>query len=234
MAAKEKNHGLVIAIRIITAAFILGLIIYIAINIDKITVDNIVNLAPQNKLLAVLVFVLLYVMKSFSFVFPVMILQISAGLVFGPFWGILVNVLGSAACVTGPFFLADFIAPNARKRLVKKYPAVERMLDSYEGRGFFLPFFLRVLNFMPIDVVSCVLGLMKLEYFKYVSASVLGLLPGIIVATVLGDAVRDPSRPAFFISIAVAIVISGASAITFTLVARKKKRDMDNPDETGI
>ena len=200
----------------------------IIVNRDKITVDRIVNLAPEHYALAAVVFLLFYAVKSISFVFPVTVLKVSAGLVFGPVLGTLVNLLGEAVCLTLPFLLARLILPNANERLFQKYPQAAFLIDRFQSRELLLPLLLRTMGFLPMDVISAVLGLTNLRYSRYILGSLCGVLPGVVVATCLGNAIREPSTPAFYLSLAISFLLSLFGVVSFLLLVRGGKTEQND------
>lgn len=76
---------------------ILLVILFFGQNLDKITVEDILRYTPQNLLLAALVLVGAYAVKSLSVVFPLLALYASAGVLFPPPVAILVNLCGCAS-----------------------------------------------------------------------------------------------------------------------------------------
>lgn len=209
-------RGLVVAIVIV-------LMVVLLLNREFFTVEAILNLTPGDLITAGVVFILFYAIKSISFVFPISVLQICAGLIFGPVWGIVVNILGEAVGLTLPFCLARFIFPNAKDKLFDKYPRIEEAVNRYREREFTLAFLLRTMGFIPIDVGSSAMGIMKLHFKNYFWGSLCGVLPGIIAVTCFGSAVRNPGSVVFFVSLGFSALISAVGTITFFVVVRKNK-----------
>lgn len=224
-ADTKAKPGLIVNLfRGLLVLIIITLVIILLLNREYFTVEAILNLTPGDLITAGFVFILFYAIKSISFVFPISVLQICAGLIFGPRWGFVVNILGEAVGVTLPFFLARFIFPNAKDKLFSKYPKIEDAVGRYRDREFMLAFLLRTMGFIPIDVGSSAMGLMKLDFKKYFFGSLCGVLPGTIAVTCFGSAVRNPGSAAFFISLGFIVLVSAVGTIVFFIIMKKNKR----------
>ena len=73
-------------VRIVSLTALVGVIIYVAVSLktnpELSSSDNIVKLVSSNPIIAVLQFVLLYMLKGISMVFPSAVLNIATGMVF--------------------------------------------------------------------------------------------------------------------------------------------------------
>ena len=94
------------------------------------------------------------------------------------------------------------------------------LLDLQRENDFFFSFFVRVIGFLPCDVVSLYLGSAGLPFGPYLAGGLLGMLPGIFTVTLMGASIQDPSSPQFLISAAVTLLLSLGSMI----VAHRARR----------
>lgn len=211
---KQANH-ITKFLRIIFLILVAGMIVYYLFNRDRFSVESIVDIAPSNLLLACLMILFLYALKSICVFFPVMVLQASTGLLFPTGFGLLVNTAGCIVMATVPYWLSRKAASGGMDAIYKKYPALELIIEKHRENELFLCFFLRIMGFLPIDIVSALLGMMKVSYIKYLCGSLLGMAPGIIAITFLGGSISDPKSPEFLISIASTVLISLVSLIVY-------------------
>ena len=84
---------------------------------------------------------------------------------------------------------------------------------------------IRFLPVFPIDIVSLLLGAMKMNYLQYIFVSLAGILPRVILFTILGDGIydyipMDKLMAAAVILIPVALV---AWVIKYAVKSAKKK-----------
>lgn len=96
---KNKRIKIIIrALRAVAVLALLGVIIYVAVRLRKhpelASSENIVKLVSPNQIIATMEFILLYMLKGISFVFPSAVLNIASGMIFDFPFSILVSCLG--------------------------------------------------------------------------------------------------------------------------------------------
>ena len=106
-------------------------------------------------------------------------------------------------------------------RLRDKYPKIARMDTLKRDNELFFAFFLRVINLLPGDIVSMVLGATKMKYGRYAAGSLLGLFPTMLAATFMGESILKPFSPTFLLSAGATVVIS---VVSFLVWRRTSKR----------
>ena len=190
----------------------------------NVTVRQLVTYVPDDMFLAVIVLLAMFALKSMSYFFPMLALYAVSGSIFGFGRGLLVNIAGTLIMISIPYLIGRFAERELVDSLIRKSSKAERINEMRTGGQFFASFFLRVISCLPCDVVSLVLGSAGIEYRKYVAGSLLGILPGIISATLMGDAADDPLSPKFIGGAAFNVVIAVTSAIIYAVRCRKKKR----------
>lgn len=134
-------------------------------------------------LYAPLIFLLACIGRPFV-LFPTSVLSIAGGLVFGPYLGTVLTIVGGS---TGAllFFLAARkmgfkVLPDALRRRGKK---LEKGLSE---QGFSYVLLLRLVPFLHFDLVSYVCGVSDVDKKKYYLATLLGMLPGALALNFLG------------------------------------------------
>ena len=163
----------------------------------------------------------LYAVKSLSVVFPLLVLYVSAGVMFPIPAAIAVNLIGLFLCITLPYLIGRFSGRELADRLRDKYPKIARMDTLKRDNELFFAFFLRVINLLPDDIVSMVLGATKMKYGRYAAGSLLGLFPTMLAATFMGESILKPFSPTFLLSAGATVVIS---VVSFLVWRRTSKR----------
>lgn len=198
------------------------LAVFLMLNGDEISVDSILHYAPENLLLAAGFMLMLYAFKSLSVFFPLMILKLAVGFLFPPLTAIVVNVLGMFVSLTVSYWVGRASGTKLTEKLCRKYPKLQEVIIKKAEKQTLSAFFLRVIYILPLDVVSMYLGTTKMPFLKYLGASLLGVLPSTIAATLLGASITDPASPMFWISIGMTIGFSAVSLLAYKLWERKK------------
>jgi uncharacterized membrane protein YdjX (TVP38/TMEM64 family) len=197
----------------------------------NITVDGLLSYSPSSRFLAALCLIGLYAIKSLSVVFPILVLYLCAGFLFSPLIAMLVNILGVIVCLSIPYWIGYHSGTELTDWLLLKYPKVKKLNTLKQNNPFFLPFFTRIIGFLPGDIVSLLLGSRRVPYHQYLLGSLAGMLPGIICVTLLGDSIADPASWQFFVSLIITVVISGGSLLLYwtTLRSKASKDRQNNP-----
>lgn len=222
----RRHKKTAMLIRLLMKIFPLLLLALVVLLFTKlfrnVSVDDIIKYTPENYWLAAAVFIAAYAVKSFSIFFPLLILYIASGIVFPPLGAVLVNISGLLICVSVPYCLGHYFGQDWVGTLTKKYKKAETIETLLTGNEWFISYILRVINLLPGDLVSMVLGAAGIRYYKFLFGSVIGLFPTMIAATFLGDTITDPASPGFIISFAATIIISLISITTYYIVIKKK------------
>ncbi len=122
-------------------------------------------------------------------------LNVISGILFGPWIGSLIVIIGLNISAAISFFIGRFLGRHLvdenEKGWVKKYD------DLLTEQGFISIFAMRVLQF-PFDFVSLGAGMTRMTYRQYALGSLLGSLPGGVTFVILGDSFGEPDSWALF------------------------------------
>ena len=158
------------------------------INIDSFSAESVRNYIQSFGNWAILVYCLLYTANTFSPFFPpIFIMSLSAGALFGPIWGTVALTLGTFCGTTAAFFTARYVGRSWIEGLVKG-----RGQDLYKklsDNGFFILLPMRLIGFPPYGIIDFICGLSKMRYFDFISATMLGAIPWVILQVLLADRV---------------------------------------------
>lgn len=195
----------------------IGIIILIMIIVNikchrYITANEIRNFLIGFGILAPIIYIIIFTFVPLT-LFPDALLAVSSGLVFGIIPGIIYTLIGAMSGATLAFFISRKLA---RDKLDNKLGAHKKMYSLIEKRGFLLILCLRLIPLIPFDIISYVSGLTNVKYKDYILATILGILPGVIILVSIGDAVSSSEQTKIYISVAALVVL-------FALAPRGKK-----------
>ena len=193
---------------------------------DRITVENIVNFTPENPVLAVGIMLLLFAFKSVTFVIYGSILYAVNGILFPLPFAILLNMAGSAIMATLPFLIGRGNGSGLLVKLTEKYPKLSVLRKLPSENGFFLSMVIRLMGCLPGDVVSMYFGASGIRYREYLTGTLIGLTPSIVIFTVMGMSADDVTSPAFIISVCCEILTALTSIIWFFCWNRKRRKSL--------
>ena len=214
---KRWSFLIVVFAVLITAAIVL----FCWTHRDAVTVDGILRVTPHNLLLAVLLLLALFAVKSLTIIVYCGILYAASGILFPLPLAITVNLAGTAIMALVPYFLGKKLGEAAKRRIEGAYPnssAIEKLRTDNE---FFFTFLLRAISILPMDLVSIYLGAEKTTPVPYVLGSVAGMAPSCVLFPILGMSVMDVRSPQFIIAASIELVLVVVSLAVY-LVIRKR------------
>ena len=189
---------------------------------QKLTVDDILNFTPSEPLLAVLFLWLAFALKSLSLVFPVVALFAVSGQLFPLPVALAVNTVGVAITMTLPYLLGRASELDFSEKLIAKYPKLNEVRQLREKSSFFLSFLARAIGVLACDVVSMYFGSTKMRYLPYITGAVLGFMPDLVCATILGQQIEEYDSPAFWITLAINILCCIGGYLLYRWYKKKK------------
>lgn len=149
-------------------------------------------------------YILLFTLLPAAF-FPVAVLALAGGLLFGLLWGSVYTFLGAMLNCALMFLLSRTVGRARIDRYVReKLPPVwqSRLRRAGGKRGFYLLILLRLIPAVPYNLINYSFGLTSMRFPVYLLGSAIGIIPGTLVFINLGDKTMDPSAPSFWLAIA--------------------------------
>lgn len=207
---------------------LLGFVVVLALHSD-ISLQAILAAVPQNPFLTVGLLLLLYMLKSLTIFFPLLILEMAVGYLFPAPAALIINFLGIWIVLTIPYWIGRALGIRQVSKLTRRYPKFQTVMKKQHSHSFFLCFFLRVISCLPGDLVTMYLGATHTPFFHNLLGGTLGILPGMVLATVMGVGIQDPSSPAFWISAVLSVGLAALSTMLYYVYLTHQKRKGDHP-----
>lgn len=202
---------------------ILFVILFLVFGRD-VTPEMLLHYTPENPVLAAFVLLAMYGFKSLSIFFPLIVLEVAGGYLFSPWTALLVNTVGVILCLTLPYLVGCLSGTEAVEKAIRKYPRFAEMIGRGQKNEVFLSFFLRIISILPGDIVSIWFGASGARFVPYLIASLLGTMPGVICATLLGMNITDPASPMFWISLGLNVLLSVLSAVGYFVYKKQGRK----------
>lgn len=121
---------------------------------------------------------------------PAWIFPIAAGAAFGMGWGLLGAIASSSLSVLGAFLLARYVLRGPVERAARKSKAFKAVDKAVRRDPWKVVALLRLSPVLPSGLKSYFLGITGVKLLPYALASVLGMLPGLVIKVYLGHAGR--------------------------------------------
>ncbi len=138
---------------------------------------------------APLTYISFYSFRSLFF-FPASVLTVIAGILFGPWFGLIFTIIGenisaNISFVVGRYFMKDFDESiESRNRFINK------AFCSTRKNGFMTVLIMR-LSFAPFDLVGYFSGICNIRHKEFALGTLLGTIPGLLTYTMLGSSVGN-------------------------------------------
>lgn len=135
---------------------------------------------------SVFVTIILFVVMTFTIVFPFMILSGAAGIVYGLFGGVVISWAGEVIGAIIMFVFARYFFRQAIEGWIAKSRYLKQV-DNYSAtNGFKALLIARLLPLAPSGIITAVAAISKISFKDFFLATVLGKLPPVVIKVILG------------------------------------------------
>ncbi|MBQ8599143.1 MAG: TVP38/TMEM64 family protein [Oscillospiraceae bacterium] len=145
-----------------------------------------------------------------AFFFPVVILALAGGLLFGLFWGSLYTFIGAVLNCSLMFWMARSFGQKQIRQLVEQKLSLQwqqRLSTAGGKQGFLLLIILRLIPAVPYNLINYTFGLTNMSFASYLLASAIGIIPGTMAFINIGDKALDVASPSFWLAIGLMILL---------------------------
>ncbi len=159
--------------------------------------------------------------------FPRPLITLFAVVAFGPWVGFTYALVGILIAAAATYFAGYFFDRSTVRRLAGD--KLNRVVDVMRERGLLAVIALRLVPLAPFAVEGIVAGAIKIKLWQFMLGTAIGMLPGLLAATVFGDqleaALRDPTQVNYWVVAGVAIIfIVGTLAVRSWLKKQIRKK----------
>lgn len=132
-----------------------------------------------------LVIVLIMVIQMFLIVIPTPVLMVVSIIAYGPIWGSLILFAAIFTASSIGYFIGRYFGPVIVEKLIgqKSEKKISAFIEDY---GFWTVIVIRLSPFLSNDAISFVGGVLKMGYWKFIGATMIGISPLILFIAYLG------------------------------------------------
>lgn len=128
----------------------------------------------------------LFVVMTFTIVFPFMILSGAAGIVYGLFWGTVISWTGEIIGAIFMFCFARYFFRRAIEGWIAKSRYLKQVDDYSAANGFKALLLARLLPLAPSGIITAVAAISRISFRDFFWATFIGKLPPVVVKVLLG------------------------------------------------
>lgn len=164
---------------------------------------------------APLVYIGLWVVLPVFF-FPVAVLALAGGLLFGLLWGSVYTFLGAVINCGVMFVMARSFGRKEVEKLIRHRLSAQwrDRLEAAGGKqGFVLLIILRLIPAVPYNLINYAFGLTNMTFGAYLLASAIGIIPGTLAFIHIGENVLAVGLPSFWAAIGLLVLFLAVTTI---------------------
>ncbi|MGM1054364.1 MAG: TVP38/TMEM64 family protein [Bacteroidota bacterium] len=133
-----------------------------------------------------LVIILAMTLQMFLLVLPSLALMVVSILAYGPIWGSLIVLVAIFTASTVGYAIGRFLGTVIVKKLIGN-KTEKKIGDFLEDYGFWAVIITRLNPILSNDAISFVAGVLKMSYWRFIGATMVGISPLILFIAVLGE-----------------------------------------------
>lgn len=195
--------------------------------VRKISLEEIKTWVLGHGAWAAVIYIATFVVLPIFF-FPVPVIVLAGGTIFGLFKGTLYTMIGvlintPIMYFIGRFLLKDFVHNFVDNHMSEK---LRNALQSTNQKVLALVLFIiRLSPIFSYNLVNYISGVTEIKFLPYILTTIAGVLPGVIVFINIGENVLKVGSKEFFISLSFLLVLVIISAIISKLFLKNEEND---------
>ena len=129
---------------------------------------------------------LLFIIMTFTIVFPFMILSGAAGIMYGLFWGTIISWMGEVAGAVIMFIFARCFLRKSIEGWIHKSDYLKQVDDYSEAKGFKALLIARLMPLAPSGIITAIAAISRISSRDFFLATLIGKLPPVVIKVLLG------------------------------------------------
>jgi uncharacterized membrane protein YdjX (TVP38/TMEM64 family) len=169
---------------------------------------------------------------------PGSLFTIAAGLLFGLVWGLPIVLVGAKIGAALAFLIARCLVRDRIEAMIERRPKFKAVDRAVTEEGWKVVLLLRLTPVVPFNIQNYFFGLTKIEFWRYVVATFVGIIPGTVMYLYIGAIGRalvggegqwgTPQWIFFGVGLVATIVV----AVLITRKAKQKLKEVGVADES--
>lgn len=188
--------------------------------------------------LAPLVYIAIYTIRPLT-LFSSLLLTLAGGFLFGPVWGIVYTVIGANLSATVAFFIGRYFGQGVLDDETSS-GWMQRYARRMREHSFATVLIMRFI-FLPYDLVNYLAGFLRIHYWPFLLATVIGSIPGTIAFVLVGSSLSPDQLENMFLTGKLPtldwrlLAISTAMFVVSLLLSRYfKRREQGEEPDTAV
>lgn len=134
----------------------------------------------------IIIIMFLFIVMTFTIVFPFAILEGAVSLVYGMFFSVLLSWLGEFIGAIVMFVFARYFFKQSVEKWIAKSKYLQQVDDYSAKNGFKALLIARLLPLAPSGIITAVTAVSKISSRDFLLATFIGKLPPVVIKVLLG------------------------------------------------
>lgn len=195
---------------------------------DRLDLTYLSDMYKSQPVKTVLIYIGVQVLQVFIALIPGEVVEVAAGVIFGPWLGLLYSLLGVAVGSSLVFLLTKLLGLRFVRLFVDEEKINGMKIINSNKRLNSLTFLCYFIPGTPKDLLTYFIGLTRMKLPVFLLISLFARIPSVLTSTFAGDALRDKDYMTSIIIFAVTGVLAVAGYITYTVISKRKSAKADD------
>ena len=196
-------------------------VIFFWLHRDCVSVEGTLRILPRSTVLAVLLMLGLFALKSFSVVIHAGLLYAVSGILFPLPMAIGVNVLGTLFMAGLSYGFGKQLGGGNIDAIVESHRNAGVLRRLRRENTFVFTALTRLINLLPFDIISAYFGATQTPLAPYLLGSAAGMAAACVLFPLMGAYIVDVRSPRFIVSAVLEAAILLASLLTLLAVRNR-------------
>ncbi len=207
-----------LGVRLFMLCMWIAAVIFFWLHRDCVSMDGALRIEPRSTVLAVLLMLGLFALKSFSVVIHAGLLYAVCGVLFPLPMAITVNVLGTLLMAGLSYGLGRQLGGSSIDGIVQSHRNAVVLRQLRRENTFVYTALTRLINLLPFDVISAYFGATQTPLAPYLLGSAAGMAAACVLFPLMGASIVDIRSPRFIISASLEAALLLGSLLTLLAV----------------
>jgi len=176
---KNKKYIKIIAAFFWASIFVAFFYYKISNDLSFLEIAKLIGDAESSSL-GPIIFILVYAIRPLIF-FPATLLTILAGVLFGPIYGVIYTIFGENMSANLAYWVGRFFGGD-----IKLPEGIVKHLRTTAQENSFTTVLIARFIYLPFDLTNFASGILKIRWFSYALATLIGIMPGLTTFVLLG------------------------------------------------
>lgn len=159
---------------------------------------------------APLMSIFLMILQAIIAPLPAFMITVTNGVLFGPFWGVIISWVGGMGGALLSFALSRWFFNSLFLSKIKDVKLLQYASKISGNYGFRIIFLARLMPYVSFDLISYAAGLSKIKFSSFFIATGIGMLPATVIYTIFGhemSVLKAYSKISFLVVLSIVIIL---------------------------